>query len=95
MKCITHETCACKCRLDTNVCNDKQRWDSEKCICERKELIDKGRCDNRFIWNPSACECECDKSYDAGEYLYYVNCKCRKRLIDNLVEECIKDIDGL
>ena len=33
-------------------------------------------------------ECECDKSCDVGEYLDYENCKCRKRLVDNLIEEC-------
>ena len=57
-------------------------------------MIGEGRCDDRFIWNPSICECECDKSCDAGEYLDYANCKCRKKLIDNLVEKCDKDIDG-
>ena len=50
-------------------------------------------CDKRLIWNPSNCECECDKSCDVGEYLDYENCKCIKRLIDNLVEECIENID--
>ena len=57
-------------------------------------MIDKGRCDEEFIWNPSNCECECDKSSDIGEYLDYENCKCRKKLIDKLVEECSEDIDG-
>ena len=28
------------------------------------------------------------------EYLDYKNCKCRKGLIDQLVEECNKSIDG-
>ena len=51
-------------------------------------MIDKGKCDDGFIWNPSICECECDKSCDFGEYLDCANCKCRKRLIDKLVEEC-------
>ena len=62
-------------------------------MCECKELIDKGVCDKGFIWNPSNCECECDKSCDIGEYLDYSNCKCRKRLVDKLVEECTKNID--
>ena len=31
-------------------------------------------------------ECECDKSCDVGEYLDYKSCKCRKRLVDKLVE---------
>ena len=30
---------------------------------------------------------------DVGEYLDYANCKCRKRLIDKLVEECSGNID--
>ena len=46
-----HKTCKCKCRLDTNVCNNKQRWNEDKCRCECKELIDKGICDKGFIWN--------------------------------------------
>ena len=40
-----HETCKCKCRLDPGVCNNKQRWNEDKCRCECKELIDKGVCD--------------------------------------------------
>ena len=84
-----HETCKCKCRLDLSVCNNKQRWNENKYRCEYKELIDKGRCDKGFIWNPSKCECECDKSCDVGEYLDYKNCKCRKKIVDNLVEESI------
>ena len=64
-----HETCKCKCRLDASVCNNKQRWNEDKCRCECKELIDKGVCDKGYVWNPSNCECECDKSCDVGEYL--------------------------
>ena len=36
-----HQTCKCKCRLDAIVCNNKQRWNKNKCKCEWKELIDK------------------------------------------------------
>ena len=88
-----HETCKREYRLDTIVCNNKQRWNNDKRWCDCKELIDKGICDKGFIWNPSNCECECDKSCDAGEYLDYANYKCRKRLIDKLVEECSENID--
>ena len=83
-----HETCKCKCRLDASVCNNKQRWNNDKCQCECKELIDKGICNKGYIWNPSNCKCECDKLCDFGEYLGYENCKCRKRLVDKLIEEC-------
>ena len=88
-----HETCKCECRLDATVCNNKQRWNKNKCRCECKELIDNGVCDKGYAWNPSNCECEFDKSCDFGEYLDYENCKCRKRLIDKLVDECYQYID--
>ena len=88
-----HETCKSKCTLDASVCNNKQRWNEDKCMCECKELVDKGVCDKGFIWNSSNCDCECDKSCDIGEYLDYSNCKCRKKLFDNLVEECTENID--
>ena len=51
-------------------------------------------CDKGFIWNPSTCECECDKLCDVAEYLYYKNCKCRKRIINKLVAEYSENIDG-
>ena len=70
-----HETWKCKCRLGASVCNNKQRWNNDKCQCECKEFIDKGVCDRGYAWNPSNCECECDKSCDVGVYLDYKNCK--------------------
>ena len=88
-----HETCECKCRLDVSVSNKKHRWNDDKCRCECKEFINKGVCDKGFIWNLINCECEFDKSCDVGEYLDYPNCKCRKELVDKLVEECTENID--
>ena len=29
-----HETFKCECRLDGSVCNNKQRWNEEKCMCQ-------------------------------------------------------------
>ena len=55
-------------------------------------MIDTGICDKGFIWNPSNCECDCDKLCDVGEYSDYAKCKCSKRLIDKLVEECSENI---
>ena len=56
-------------------------------------MIDKYVCDKGFIWNESSCECECDKSCDVGEYLNYENCRCRKKIVDKLVEECNETVD--
>ena len=50
-------------------------------------------CDKRFIWNCSICESECDKTCDIGEYLDYENYKCRKKLVDKLVDECAETIE--
>ena len=75
-----HESCKCICRLGEIICNSKQRWNENKCICECKELVDKGVCDKGFTFNPSNCKCECDKSCDIVEYLDYSKCKCRKKI---------------
>ena len=56
-------------------------------------MIDRDVCDKGFIWNPSNCECECYKSCHFGEYLDYKNCKCKKSLVDKLVEECAENIE--
>ena len=82
-----HETSKSESKFGANVCNNKQRWNKNKCRCECKELIDKGVCDKGFIWSPSNYECECDKACDVGEHLDYENCKCRKKIVDKLVEE--------
>ena len=50
-------------------------------------------CDKGFIWNHSNCECECDKACDVSEYLDYENCKCRKKLVDKLVDECAETVE--
>ena len=61
--------------------------------CECKKLIDKGLSDKGFIQNPSNGECECHKPCDINEYLDYEICKCRKKLVDKLVEECTESIE--
>ena len=73
-----HEAWKCECRLDAIVCNDKQRWNNDKCWCQCKELINRSVCDRGYAWNPSNCECECNKSCDFSEYLDYRNCICKK-----------------
>ena len=88
-----HKTCKCICRFDKIICNSKQRWNEDKCRCECKELINKGVCDKGYVWNPSNRKSESDKSCNIGEYIDYSSCKCRKKLIDPLVEECTENID--
>ena len=88
-----HESCKCICRSDKIICNNKQKWNKDKCRCECKELIDEGVCNKSYIWNPSNCECECDKSCNISEYLDYENCKCKKNLGDKLIDECTETIE--
>ena len=38
-------------------------------------------------------ECECDKACDVGEYLEYENCKCRNKLVDQIVDECVETVE--
>ena len=84
----SHETCKCICRLNKSICNNKQRWNKDLCRCECRELIDKGVCDKGYIFNPSNCKCECDKSCNTSQYLDYLGCKCKKKIIDLIVEKC-------
>ena len=50
-------------------------------------------CDKGFIWNASNWECEFDKACDVGEYLDYENCKCRRKLVDKLVDGCAETVE--
>ena len=88
-----HKKCKCIYRSDKIICNNKLKWNKDKCSCECKELIDKGVCNKSYIWNPSNCEWECDKSCNISEYLEYENCKYRKKLTDKLIDECTKTIE--
>ena len=36
---------------------------------------------------------ECDKTCDIGEYLDYEICKCRKKLVDKLIDEYTETIE--
>ena len=95
-KVVWHETCKCVCRLTSAICNDKQDWNANKCVCECKEdLVSKLVCDKGYMWNPSTCACECDKYCEIGQYLDYRECACRKKLIDYLIEQCttVADIE--
>ena len=86
-----HKTCKCICRLNKIICNNKQRWNAEKCRSECKELIDKRVSDKGFIWDPSNCDCKCDKFCNISQYLDYSDCKCKKKLIDPLIEKCTEN----
>ena len=59
----------------------------DQCRCECKELIDKGVCNKGYIFNPSNCKCEFDKSCNTSQYLDYLDCKCKKKKTDLIVEE--------
>ena len=90
----SHETCKCICRLNKIICNNKQRRSKDQCKCECKELIDKGVCDKGYIFNPSNCKYECDKSCNTSQYLDYLDCKCKKKIIDLIVQKCTEYDDN-
>lgn len=52
------------------------------------QWINKDICDDRSMWNPSTCAYECYKSCHVGAYLSFMNYKCRKILVDDLVLAC-------
>ena len=95
-KIVWHETCKCVCRLTSAICNDRQEWNENKCRCECKEdlvRVSKLACDKGYMWNPSTCSCQCDRYCETGQYLDYKNCVCRKKIIDDLIEQCTSIVD--
>ena len=89
-----HETCKYVCRLTSAICNDRQEWNENKCRCECKEdLVSKLVCDKGYMWNPNTCSCECDRYCETGQYLDDKYCACRKKIIDDLIEQCISILD--
>ena len=54
-----HESCKCNCLLNETVCNDKQKWNKNKC---RWECLKIEECDNTFFWNIFNCRFEHKKT---------------------------------
>ena len=108
LECISMNNQECKARPETLNVNSKEpvsrtnetshiEW-HETCKCKCR--LDASVCNNKQCWNedkcrcnPSNCECECEKSCDTGKYLDYENCKCRKKLVDRMVEECTENVE--
>ena len=93
-KIVGHKACKCVCRLTSVICKDRQEWNENKCRCECEEdLVSKLACDKGYMWNSSSCSCECDRYCETGQYLDYKNCVCRKKIIDDLIEQCTSIVD--
>ena len=79
------ETCKCQYRLDTSVCNNKQRWNDNKCRCECKEFLTKDLFRILVI-----------VSVNVINHVILVSIwtmktvTVEKKLVDKLVEECTK-----
>ena len=39
------------------------------------------------MWNPSTCSSEYDRYCETGQYLDYKNFACRRKIIDDLIEQ--------
>ena len=54
-----HRSCRCGCLLDEKVCSNLQKWNKEKCRCERLKIKN---CGIGYSWNVSNCRCEIKKA---------------------------------
>ena len=50
-----HESCKCGCLLDEKVCNNRQKWNKNKC---RREFLKIEECSDNSCWNVVNCRCE-------------------------------------
>ena len=73
-----YKLCDSKCRLNKSVCNPKQKWNYDECLCDCKELDDLGSCKDDYMCNPSTCDYECNKACKIDEYVHTKNCSCEK-----------------
>ena len=53
-----HISCECKCKFDGRKCNSNQKWNNNKCLCERKNLKEHHACKKDYIWNLATCNCK-------------------------------------
>ena len=72
-----HKTCKCRCRLDASICNNKQRWNDDKCRYECKELF------GILVI----------VSVNAINHVILEKKECRKKIIDKLTKECSKNVN--
>ena len=54
-----HKSCKYGCLLDEKVCNNKQKWNKNKCRCECFEIKE---CGNNYFWNLVNFKCEFKKA---------------------------------
>ena len=81
---LWHESCKCVCRLNSSVCNSKNKLEDFAGIIN---------CNKGYTWNTSTCGCQCDKWCKTGQYLDHKNCVCKNKLVGRLTEECTSIIN--
>ena len=85
-----NEIFKCKCRLDASVCNNDGMMINAG-VNAKNWLIKVYEIEGLF--GILVIVSECNKSCDVGEYLDYESCKCRKKLVNKLIEKCTENID--
>ena len=88
-----YKTCKCKCRLDASFVIVNNVGMMMNADMNAKNSLAKEYVIRDLFGIQVIVSVECDKSCDVGEHLDYANCKCRKRLVDKLIEECTENID--
>ena len=53
-----YQSCKCGCLLDEKVCNNLQKFNKNKCICECLKIK---KCNIGYSWNVNNCRCEMKK----------------------------------
>ena len=86
--------CKCVYKLNSSVCNNKQIWNGDTCLCGcNEDSVGIINCSKGYTWNPSTCECQCDTWCKPGQYLDLKNCICKNKLIGRVIEECTSVIN--
>ena len=85
---LWHESCKCKCKLNSSVCNNEQIWNDDTCRCHcNEDFAGIINCSKGYMWNPCTFKCQCNNWCEPGQYLDHKNCICKNKLIGRLIEE--------
>ena len=71
----------------TNETRHIEWYETCKCKCRLDATVRH----NKQRWNNDKCRCECKELIDKG--VDYKKCKCKKRLVNKLAEECTENIE--
>lgn len=80
----SHEECACKCKINSEECNENQEYEESSCKCQCKDSETmRSNCEKKaqMKWSDKSCQCECKKvlACSTGLVFSHKTCACARK----------------